>query len=111
MAAVVSVATFEKVFMRSSVSMATLKRTIKNSQIRLNGALSANAEQTEINRIQGAANALEKRGAFSDKVHASAKRTELKKRSDIRPFLRKHQTALAVGGVALLLVGALVVKS
>jgi len=111
MAAIVSVSTLQGVFERRGLSVATLKRTIANSQKRLSGNLSASAEQTEINRIQGAANALEKRGTYASKVYAATKKKELEKHKEKMPFLRKHKTALEVGAVALLLVGFLVAKS
>jgi len=107
MVAITSISVFESSFMHKNVSIPTLKRTIANSQKRLNANLSANAEQTEINRIQGAANAMEKRGSFSDKTHARTKRKELEKHFSLRPFISKHKTALAWGAGFLFLVGAI----
>jgi len=110
MAAIIPVATFEEIFMRKSISIETLKNTIKNSNIRLQDNLTATAAQTEKNRIQGAANAIAKRGTFSQKISTSKDIKEVKKQLNIHDFINNHKKVLAVGGVALLLLGGLVAR-
>jgi len=64
-----SIKMFASIFKGTTTT--ALKNTIKNSNARISKGLNANAEQTEINRIQAAANELERRGAYLDAAHVN----------------------------------------